>query len=84
MSILVHSLNVSCFLDFCGKLLKDDSVTEKIIIGGLLHDVGKARIPLEILNKPGPLTAEEFAVMKCHPLIGFGILKRRELPTKQY
>lgn len=76
----VHSLNVSLLSGFlCGKLLKDDSVTEKIIIGGLLHDVGKARIPLEILNKPGPLTAEEFAVMKCHPLIGFGILREARI-----
>ncbi|HHZ04974.1 HD-GYP domain-containing protein, partial [Acetomicrobium hydrogeniformans] len=72
----VHSLNVSLLSGFlAGKLLKNDSITEKIVIGGLLHDVGKARIPLEILNKPGPLTAEEFAVMKGHPLIGFGILR---------
>lgn len=76
----VHSLNVSLLSGFLAeKLLKGDSVTEKIVIGGLLHDVGKARIPLEILNKPCPLTAEEFAVMKGHPLLGFGILREARI-----
>jgi putative two-component system response regulator len=39
-------------------------------LGGVLHDIGKIGIPEAILNKPGPLTAEEFAVMKKHPEIG--------------
>jgi putative two-component system response regulator len=38
--------------------------------GGYLHDVGKIGIPDAILMKPGPLTDEEFAVMKRHPIIG--------------
>jgi putative two-component system response regulator len=38
--------------------------------GGYLHDVGKIGVPDSILLKPGPLTAEEFAVMKTHPDIG--------------
>jgi putative nucleotidyltransferase with HDIG domain len=38
---------------------------------GLLHDIGKAEIPLAILDKPGKLTDEEFAVMKKHPVIGY-------------
>ncbi len=44
-------------------------------IAGLLHDMGKAQIPLEILNKPAKLTDDEFAVMKKHPLYGYNILK---------
>jgi len=39
-------------------------------LGGVLHDIGKIGIPEAILNKPGPLTAEEFDVMKKHPEIG--------------
>ena len=39
-------------------------------LGGVLHDVGKIGVPEAILNKPGPLTTEEFAVMKKHPEIG--------------
>jgi putative two-component system response regulator len=38
--------------------------------GGFLHDVGKISVPDMVLLKPGPLTAEEFAVMKQHPVIG--------------
>ena len=38
--------------------------------GSYLHDVGKARVPVQILQKPGPLTAEEWAVMRMHPTYG--------------
>jgi HD-GYP domain-containing protein (c-di-GMP phosphodiesterase class II) len=41
---------------------------------GLLHDVGKALMPLDILNKPGKLTDAEFAVMKSHPARGHELL----------
>jgi HD-GYP domain-containing protein (c-di-GMP phosphodiesterase class II) len=39
-------------------------------MGGLLHDMGKAKIPLNILHKPGPLSVTEFNVMKKHPNYG--------------
>jgi HD-GYP domain-containing protein (c-di-GMP phosphodiesterase class II) len=43
--------------------------------GYLLHDIGKVGIPEAILNRPGPLTDEEWAVMKAHPLVGVNIVK---------
>ncbi|WP_406047548.1 2-oxoadipate dioxygenase/decarboxylase family protein [Xanthomonas oryzae] len=43
-------------------------------LGGLLHDMGKAVTPLEILNKPGRLTTEEMDVMRQHPLDGHRLL----------
>jgi putative nucleotidyltransferase with HDIG domain len=43
-------------------------------MGALLHDVGKIGIPESILNKPGPLTDEEFTVMKQHTVIGADII----------
>ncbi|NMP23265.1 HD-GYP domain-containing protein [Sulfobacillus harzensis] len=44
-------------------------------VGGLLHDIGKVSIPDHILNKPGRLTEEEFAVMRCHVAEGKKILE---------
>lgn len=43
--------------------------------GGIVHDIGKVGIPDQVLNKPGKLTDEEFAIIKRHPLIGYDILK---------
>lgn len=44
-------------------------------VAGLLHDIGKSKIPNEILNKPSKLTDEEFVIMKNHPRYGYDILK---------
>ena len=49
----------------------------EIGISGLLHDLGKSRIPLEVLNKPGRLSDQEFAIMKKHSLFGYQILKEK-------
>jgi ribonuclease P protein subunit RPR2 len=43
--------------------------------GFLLHDVGKVGVPERILNKPGPLSAAEWRVMRTHPIIGYQILQ---------
>ena len=53
--------------------MPQDSIYE-IGIAGLLHDIGKCRIPNEILNKPGKLTDEEFILIKNHTLYGYQIL----------
>ena len=51
------------------------NVAEVIHLAGHLHDIGKIGIPDAILQKPGPLTREEFAVIKQHPVIGESIVK---------
>ena len=51
-----------------------DWVLQDLRYGGILHDVGKLAIPDEIINKPGPLSDEEFEVIKLHPEIGAEIL----------
>ena len=43
-------------------------------LAGLMHDIGKALIPLEVLNKPGKLSDEEFALVRLHPERGHGLL----------
>jgi putative nucleotidyltransferase with HDIG domain len=44
-------------------------------IAATLHDIGKARIPLWILDKPGRLDPSEEEIMRCHPVIGYELLK---------
>lgn len=73
-----HSVDVATMAMIIAKKhgLKDGEIRE-LGISGLLHDVGKSKIPNEVLNKPGRLTDDEFALMKQHSLFGFEILKKR-------
>jgi len=73
-----HSVDVAMISMIIGKRhgLSRDEIRE-IGVAGLLHDMGKSKIPTEILNKPGKLTDEEFALMKRHPYDGYQILKDR-------
>lgn len=48
---------------------------------GLLHDIGKSKIPNEILNKPGKLTVGEFDLIKHHPVLGHDIIKEKIMGT---
>lgn len=54
---------------------KSKTEQEEIYRAGLLHDVGKIRIPEEIINKPGKLSDEEFNTIKIHPITGYHILR---------
>lgn len=73
-----HCVNVMTFtvslLSAMG--IKDQTILKEAGAGALLHDVGKAKVPLKILNKPGPLTEEEWQVMKKHPVFGLEMLDR--------
>ena len=55
--------------------LDRDTIT-KIGIGALLHDIGKTRTPIQILNKPGKLTEEEFVIMRQHVVHSREILEQ--------
>jgi HD-GYP domain-containing protein (c-di-GMP phosphodiesterase class II) len=73
-----HSVDVATIGMVLGKSM-GLSQTEIYEIGitGLLHDVGKTKVPIEILNKPGRLDDDEFAIMKQHSVFGYRIIKER-------
>ena len=52
---------------------------EALRVGGILHDIGKIGIPDSVLNKPGPMNAEEWEMVKAHPVVGFRVAE----PLKQ-
>lgn len=71
-----HSMNVCIYTTMVGMhagYSRDELFT--LGLGALLHDIGKTKIPLDILTKPDRLSSEEFEVMKKHAEIGFRMLK---------
>ncbi|MDQ3222206.1 MAG: tetratricopeptide repeat protein [Gemmatimonadota bacterium] len=58
----------------------DEEQQTTIRIGAYLHDLGKVRIPHELLNKPGALTPDEFRVIQMHPVWGLELLATVEFP----
>lgn len=70
-----HSVNVSVYSMIIGKWLKlSKSRIKELIQVGLLHDMGKVKIPNEILNKTGKLDSAEFSFIKRHPSFGYEII----------
>jgi putative nucleotidyltransferase with HDIG domain len=66
-----HCLIVTAVATMFGQQLGMKRVdTERLTTAGLLHDVGKAEIPLRLLDKPGQLTEAEFSIVKTHPVVG--------------
>ncbi|AZR21292.1 HD-GYP domain-containing protein [Xanthomonas vasicola] len=71
----LHSMAVAGLMSGLARQLGlPESQVVEAAMGGLLHDMGKAVTPLEILNKPGRLTSEEMDVMRQHPLDGHRLL----------
>lgn len=71
----MHSVAVCALMIALARQLGlDDELTRELGLAGLLHDIGKAKVPLEILNKPGKLTDAEFEAVKSHPEHGHAIL----------
>lgn len=75
-----HSLNVSVLAISAGKSLGlSDEELRVLGLGTMFHDLGKSRIPGNILNKPGKLTDEEFAVMRNHAALSGKIILEQNL-----
>lgn len=76
----MHSVAVCALMIALAKELNlNDTETKQAGMAGLLHDVGKAGIPLEVLNKPGALTDDEFTLVKLHPERGHAMLMQANI-----
>jgi HD-GYP domain-containing protein (c-di-GMP phosphodiesterase class II) len=71
----MHSVAVCALMVALARQLGlDERQTREAGMAGLLHDLGKSLMPMEVLNKPGKLTDEEFRVIKSHPVEGHRLL----------
>ena len=71
----MHSVAVCGMMISLGRQMElKPALIKRIGLAGMLHDLGKAMVPLEVLNKPGKLTEAEFAIMKTHPEQGHALL----------
>jgi HD-GYP domain-containing protein (c-di-GMP phosphodiesterase class II) len=83
----VHSVNVTIFAVSIGKRLGLTKLQlYDLGLAALFHDVGKSRVPLEVLNKTGPLDDDEWRIMQAHPWLGvltlFGLRGYGEIPYR--
>jgi putative two-component system response regulator len=78
-----HSVRVSMYsVAIANALGLDADVVRQIELGGHLHDIGKIGVRESVLNKPGPLTEEEYAHIMTHPVVGWRLLEPllRDMP----
>jgi diguanylate cyclase (GGDEF)-like protein/putative nucleotidyltransferase with HDIG domain len=76
-----HLRRVQIYAVELGKKLQlKDTELQALRTASILHDIGKLAVPEHIISKPGKLTAEEFAKMKIHPVVGAEILDRVQFP----
>lgn len=78
-STYAHSMNVALIGRMIGMWMNFDSRDlDTLVLGGLLHDIGKSKVPEAILNKPARLTPAEFEEIKKHTVYGYEML--RDMP----
>lgn len=71
----MHSVAVCALMvSLARQLGLDEDDTREAGIAGLLHDLGKSLMPMDVLNKPGKLTDDEFRIIKSHPVEGHRLL----------
>lgn len=72
----MHSVAVCAMMVALAKQLGlDEAQTRSAGLAGLMHDLGKATMPMDVLNKPGKLTDAEFSIIKTHPEEGYRLLQ---------
>ena len=81
--VYVHSLNVALICSsFASWLNFSPEDMQQLLLAALLHDIGKLKIPLEIIRKPSSLTEEEYTIIKQHPVLGYELIKQLPLDSR--
>lgn len=79
-STYAHSMNVGLLCNvFADWLEFGEDEKKTLTVAGILHDIGKTRVPLEIIQKPARLSEEEYQIIKKHTEYGFAILTENKL-----
>lgn len=79
-STYAHSMNVGLLCNVFADWLEFGEEEKKTLtVAGILHDIGKTRVPLEIIQKPARLSEEEYQIIKKHTEYGFAILTENKL-----
>lgn len=82
-STYAHSINVAIICRLLGTWLNfSPEELDHITLAGLLHDIGKCKIPEDILLKPGKLSKQEYEFIKMHPSFGYDIVKNQDIDNK--
>jgi len=79
----MHCVNVAIVSNCFGRWLNmsEDDIRQ-LTLAGLMHDIGKTRIPKEILLKPESLSKEEYEIVKRHTLLGYEMLKDKTIDDR--
>ena len=82
-TVHAHCVNVALIARMIGRWLRlEQNDLDILTCCGLFHDIGKLSIPEEVLNKPGKLTDEEFALIKSHPKAGYEMLRNQNIDNR--
>ncbi|WP_310603012.1 HD-GYP domain-containing protein [Anaerosporobacter sp.] len=79
----IHSVNVALISNMIAKWLRmDQTEIELLSVAGLLHDIGKTKLPQEIINKQELLNNSEIREFKRHSTLGYNILKEKDVDKR--
>lgn len=79
----IHSVNVALISRIIGMWMGyPEDECDVLTVCGLLHDIGKVMIPIEVIAKPGRLTATEYALVQTHTIHGYNLLKDMDLDDR--
>lgn len=81
--IFAHSMSVSLICNvIAGWFGYSDDDADILTVAGLLHDIGKIKIPRGIITKPAKLTDKEYRIIQMHPVFGYDILKDQPIDAR--